>query len=743
MASLYVLYIEDEIVGPCLDLIRKVCEPDSTSRPHVTVRGPLRKKSREEPSWKDETISEVELIEPGQFVSSGQPGRPQNTVFVHCGIEEFARIHQKPDYITSIPHITLYDGNSAAFADKLLTCLQLYRWHLRVRLPNHPTLTRITLQSGKHRTGNRQVQYSRTLQDLFRAITSTQLERRALTCLDTEERLQLVRLIYVYMERSISGEQKETEPPANGLRIELNHTMQALRDLDKIYGYSQLELDLLRDSHKHARDLNPRKLRSLLGQFLTPPELAVEMARFVRPLFPEDCPEIYFGDPSIGSGTFFSALKQVFPRDSIASAFGIEIDKTIASIARTLWGKYKLQLIEGDFFNTELPGKCNLILSNPPYVRHHYIPLEQKERLQQRVYKELGIRASGRSGLYIYFMLLSSRWMNEDAIAAWLVPSEFMSTDYGSALRQYLTEQVSLIRVHRFDPKEIQFEGVIVTSAVIVLRNKKPDVSHRIQLSFWGTLSKPEYIADISIEELRTLKKWPATPSMLGRHKDDNLRLDNLFRIQRGIATGSNSFFILSRNEARKRGIPPSFLRPILPSPRNLSERIIKADPNGYPILDPQLCVIDCSLTEGEIQASYPRMWEYLRTAGPRGVRARYLVRKRNPWYKQEQRCPPPFLCTYLGRDGLDGKPFRFLWNRSEALATNLYLFLYPIGELAALIKKRLINEKTIFELLQQISISDLKDGSRLYGGGLYKLEPSDLGSINANVFKDIIESSR
>src|SRR5207248_4401273 len=120
--------------------------------------------------------------------------------------------------------------------------------------------------------------------------------------------------------------------------------------------------------------------------------------------------------------------------------------------------------------------------------------------------------------------------------------------------------------------------------------------------------------------------------------------LGDLFRIRRGIATGSNSFFVLTRADAERRDLPRRYLRPILPSPRHLKETVIEADADGYPLVHPQLCVIDCDLPEHVVEARHPALWEYLRTAELRGIRDRYLVAQRTPWYRQEQRDPPPFL---------------------------------------------------------------------------------------------------
>lgn len=269
--------------------------------------------------------------------------------------------------------------------------------------------------------------------------------------------------------------------------------------------------------------------RNRLGQFATPNALAIDIARYVESVLGRTKGSIRFADPSIGSGSFFSAALAVFGSKRISSAVGIELDPAFADAARNLWADAGLEVVRGDFTQVVATGSRppapNLILANPPYVRHHHMNQEDKERLQGLTFKVTGVKVSGLAGLYVYFLLLATAWMEDGGIAAWLIPSEFMDVNYGATLKGFLADRVTLIRAHRFDPD---------------------------------------------------------------------------------------------------------------------------ADGNGYPLLDRQLCVIDCNLPEPMVEAKHPALWGYLQTAQSLGIMDGYLIGKRSPWYRQEQREPTPFLCTYL-----------------------------------------------------------------------------------------------
>lgn len=488
----------------------------------------------------------------------------------------------------------------------------------------------------------------------------------------------------------------------------------------------QSRLDLLKDARERNR----------WGQFATPPELAADILSCVHELFEDGSEPIRFLDPGVGSGSFYSALLQCTAADRIQNASGIELDPVVAQVARHLWAKSGLTVVEGDFTLQPPRLEFNLVVSNPPYIRHHHLTSEQKERMRAVLRQRLGFAPSGLAGMYVYFLLLADAWLEPGGFGAWLVPSEFLDVNYGEALRRYLSEHVSLLRLHRFAPSDVQFSDALVSSAVVIFRKRRPAGEHRVTLSFGGSLARPEHVSERTSMQLAADSKWaqPGCGAAAVRNHDECSVLGDLFSIKRGLATGANNFFILDEEEAVLLGIAGRCTRPILPSPRYLREDVILADPDGFPQVNPRLHLIDTDLDEDTIRRLYPKFWDYLQEGIAQGVNEGYLASRRSPWYSQEKRPPAPFLCTYMGRTGKGRSAFRFLWNRSLATAHNVFLLLYPKPELQEFLGQSSDRHQAVFDALRQIEATEITAGGRVYGGGLHKVEPRELGRISVRI---------
>lgn len=490
--------------------------------------------------------------------------------------------------------------------------------------------------------------------------------------------------------------------------------------------------------------------RNKLGQFATPPDLAQDIVKYIfnNNLFRDQ--KINFLDPAVGTGSFFYALLRNIPEDLLESAVGIEIDDAVATIVRKLWEKHGLKIIDGDFtlLNPEEQSDimANIIITNPPYVRHHHINRDDKIRLKNLIKKKFGYNINGLSGLYCYFILLSHFWLEERGWGVWLIPSEFMDVNYGMTIKKYLTEEVTLIHIHRFDPDHVQFNDALVSSSIVIFRKIQPQGDERVIFSFGGNINNPNIAQEISVKDIKRYPKWSHIPKDVSfpriKIDDESEKLEDYFKIQRGIATGANKFFIMDRKMVASLGIPETFVKPILPTPRKLKMEVVNSDISGYPLLDNQLVVIDCNIPERSIEKKYSEFYNYLKQGKRYGVTKRYLIRKRSPWYRQEQRNPAPFLCTYMGRKNDNNIPFRFIWNKSKAISTNVYLLLYPIGILANILDQEPKIYEKVFDALKQLKTEEIISNGRVYGGGLYKIEPKELGKLSAKGLIGILKQS-
>jgi hypothetical protein len=470
--------------------------------------------------------------------------------------------------------------------------------------------------------------------------------------------------------------------------------------------------------------------RNKLGQFATPTALAEDILRYAKSLLPKRDP-VRFLDPAIGTGSFYSALLKVFPAGRIKEAQGFEIDPHYSRPSAALWRDTKLSLSLGDFTQQDADPRFNLLICNPPYVRHHHMTSGEKARLQLKTEQVCGTRIAGLAGLYCYFLGLSHAWLAPGAVSGWLIPSEFMDVNYGQAVKRYLLKRVTLLRIHRFDPNDVQFTDALVSSAVVWFRNEPPPSRHQVEFSFGGTTTNPRFVKAVSAAALECENKWTRFPAADVRARSIEPTVADYFRIKRGIATGDNGFFILSEEDIKRRELPLECFQPILPSPRYVKTDEIEADQNGIPLLERRLFLLNPGLPEAEIERRYSTLATYLEEGRARGLHERYLCRHRALWYAQETRPAAPIVCTYFGRgDAKSGRPFRFILNNSNATVANVYLAMYPTPFLAQVLKADPSLIRPVWEILNRITPERLLGEGRVYGGGLHKLEPKELANV-------------
>ena len=252
-------------------------------------------------------------------------------------------------------------------------------------------------------------------------------------------------------------------------------------------GHTNNALEVRREELQHTLDAQKtQKQRNVMGQFATPFPLACDIMKYMRSL---DIGEgrISMLEPSAGLGAFISAFREVYGGDA-GHMLGFEIDSHYYSPAVELWEGRDVELRNRDFLVQSPDCACDMIVANPPYVRHHHIAADTKMRLKQEVADFSNISISGLAGLYCHFMILATRWLRPGGLSCWLVPCEFMDVNYGSAVKRFLLEDVELVRIHRFVASDLQFADALVSSCVVVFRNTRPSDRHKVVFSQGGVV---------------------------------------------------------------------------------------------------------------------------------------------------------------------------------------------------------------------------------------------------------------
>ena len=118
---------------------------------------------------------------------------------------------------------------------------------------------------------------------------------------------------------------------------------------------------------------------------------------------------------------------------------------------------------------------------------------------------------NGLAGLYCYFLGLSHQWMAEGGLAGWLIPSEFMDVNYGASVKRYLLDKVTLLHIHRFDPKKCNSGRSSVLCGSLV-QQARASADHKVRMTYGGSLLRPSLERLVPVDTLRRDPKWTLYP---------------------------------------------------------------------------------------------------------------------------------------------------------------------------------------------------------------------------------------
>lgn len=454
--------------------------------------------------------------------------------------------------------------------------------------------------------------------------------------------------------------------------------------------------------------------RRQLGQTLTPPAIVASMIGWAARQAGHAGPARVV-DPGTGSARFLLAAGRRWPG---ARLTGIETDPAAALVARANLAAAGLAsratVILGDYRTARLgPARGQtLYLGNPPYVRHHHLPSEQKRWLASTA-RQRGLAASGLAGLHVHFFLATALHAAPGDLGVFITAAEWLDVNYGSLVRSLLLGDLGGQSVHLLEPSARVFADATVTSAISCFRPGGRPGSIRLRLAAapaeLGDLGGGRPVPRARLSQARRwgpLARGPAPARPASRPPAGHVELGEICRVHRGQVTGANAVWVRRPEQA---DVPRRFRFPAVTRARELfgAAGVLPDAGSLRVVIDLPAELDELNGAERELVAAF------IAAAARAGAADSYVARHRRPWWRVRLAEPAPIIASYMAR-----RPPAFVRNAGAVRHLNIAHGLYPREPVPGTALDRLAAH-----LRRSVALSQ----GRTYAGGLTKFEPGEM----------------
>lgn len=465
-----------------------------------------------------------------------------------------------------------------------------------------------------------------------------------------------------------------------------------------------------------------RELLRNKGQFWTPTWVANAMISYVLKSKPKT-----ILDPAIGEGAFYEAYLNQKNGEKI-KFIGRDIDPEILNAPIFSNNGKDVEIEIRDFLKHPPKNSFQAIIANPPYIRHHRIDKETKEELKKICKKITGFTIDGRAGYHIYFLIQSLHFLNKDGRLAFIMPADTCEGRFADKLWEWITKNYCLECVCTFKEEATPFPAVDTNALVFFIRNNKPkDTIKWVEVSEAYTDCLQNYVKGEFKEQncgslkitnrnlQEALETGLSRPQTINKSK---YQLSDFASVMRGIATGANDFFFLTKDQTDNLNLPTKYLKRAVGRTRDVEGDLVTAEMLKE-LEEKNRPTYLLSIGKEELSELPKILQEYIEKGEKQELHLKSLIQQRKPWYKMEKREIPPLLFAYLGR-----RNTRFIKNEANVLPLTGFLCVYPHKK-----EKGFINK--LWKVLNhEDTIKNLRLVGKSYGSGAIKVEPSGLRKL-------------
>lgn len=452
------------------------------------------------------------------------------------------------------------------------------------------------------------------------------------------------------------------------------------------------------------------------GQFFTPEQVA----RFMVDWACEKADTVL--DPAVGNSVFLRTVQARYP-DCILT--GYELDPAILD---HFGNPARAEVRQEDYLLGDWQ-EYDAIVCNPPYNRFQAV--EGRGELLEQIRAHTGIRCSGLSNLYSLFLIKSIFQLSKRGRLAYLVPSEFLNSQYGTTVKKLLLERKLLRAIVNLNCEKEVFPGAITTACILLLdREEKTGVDfyHISNLEELVDLSSLTPVCHIFYENLKPEEKW--RPYLLGEKRRDQSQLVPLSRfctVSRGIATGANEFYCFSCSKIKEYHLREKYFTPCICRSAQVRDPVFTKEKFQALSEENQVVYLLDVRKAGEKDLE-----RYVTMGEKQGISARYLPAHRTPWYSVERKAAAPIWVCSACRNQM--KVVRNLAGVANLSTFHGIYMKEPYKGEADLL---------FVYLLTPTAQRLLKEERKELGGGLHKFQPNDLNKANMLNLDSISQEDR
>jgi adenine-specific DNA-methyltransferase len=383
-----------------------------------------------------------------------------------------------------------------------------------------------------------------------------------------------------------------------------------------------------------------------LGLVLTKTNVVEVMLDRVGYTASRDLSQVSVIEPAAGDGAFSieiitrlyqSSLNFNFVfKESLANLAFYEMD---LHLAQFLEERIRLKIADyGEFIPANLvnqedfllsnPNKCDLVVGNPPYVRHENIPKDKKElyRIKFATFKH-------RSDLYIAFYEKALHLLKPNGVLSFICSNRWLKNQYGQSLRHLiglsysLTEIIDLEKTNPFQEEVIAYPAITTIQKNVLKKSGNyyslDTIDELTELNSSTVPSRQIHVRN-SLNWFSSNYHHPEIEKSLGSIEGQG------FKIGIGVATGLDRVFIRKDFPTL---VEPEVLLPLLIS-RDTRNNVLAW--SGNYILNP----FDKSGSLIDLN-KYPKAKTYLESEKD-ALSNRHTAKKNtNAWYKTIDKINP------------------------------------------------------------------------------------------------------